>query len=36
MSYKIVPSDSFEIDVKKLSKKFKQIKNDLKNLLKHL
>jgi len=32
MSYKIIPSNTFENDVKKLYKKYKKIKSDLKNL----
>ena len=32
MSYKIIPSDTFENDVKKLYKKYKKIKSDLTNL----
>jgi mRNA-degrading endonuclease RelE of RelBE toxin-antitoxin system len=36
MSYKIVPSDTFEREVKRLSKKFKNIKIDLKYLLETL
>ena len=36
MSYKIVPSDTFEKDVKKLSKRFKRIKYDLQLFLKEL
>jgi len=36
MNYKIIPSDTFEKEVKKLSKKYKKIKSDLQSFLKEL
>jgi mRNA-degrading endonuclease RelE of RelBE toxin-antitoxin system len=36
MSYKIIPSDTFEKDVKKLAKRFKQLKKDLISLYEEL
>ena len=36
MSYKIIPSEHFEKDVKKLSKKYRSIKKDLVILLQEL
>jgi len=36
MSYKVIPSDTFEKDVKRLSKKYKKIKFDLQSFLKEL
>jgi len=36
MSYKIIPSDDFENNVKKLAKKFKKLDQDLSRLLQQL
>jgi len=36
MSYKVIPSETFEKDVKKLNKKYKKIKSDLQSFLKEL
>ena len=36
MSYKVIPSDTFEKDAKRLFKKYKKIKSDLQSFLKEL